>query len=109
MKKALPVFVVFSILISGALVYLGAHTLADKALAKPARVAPVCTSKGPVHAVIIENELVTPAKTAAGLCDQLTIINRDDKLRELAFGQHEDHVPYDGVTEKSLAQGDSLT
>jgi len=61
------------------------------------------------HHVIIKNDTATPSHTTATLCDKLTITNEDNETREVAFGPHEEHVPYDGVAEKALRQGQSLT
>jgi len=62
-----------------------------------------------VHYVVFENNKVTPEHTAAKLCDTLTITNKDPRLRLAAFGPHEHHISYDGVSEKVLNQGQNLT
>ena len=59
-------------------------------------------------AVITEGK-VTGDHIVGKLCDSLTITNRDNVSREIAFGPHEDHVPYDGVAERVLNKGQSLT
>lgn len=61
------------------------------------------------HVVIIQNNLVIPENTRASLCDTLTIVNKDNVLREIAFGQHDNHQPYDGVLEKALDQNASFS
>jgi len=43
------------------------------------------------------------------LCDKIMFMNEDNLTREIAFGPHEDHVPYDGVAEKFLNQYQSFT
>lgn len=63
---------------------------------------PKCTGKHAVHQVVIEDDKVRPQRTAAKRCDTLTITNLDDQDRIVAFGQHERHVAYDGVTERYL-------
>ncbi len=60
------------------------------------------------HVVTIQNSVVTPSHTAAFLCDTLTITNLDDITRAIAFGPHENHVAYDGVSERIVAFGQSL-
>lgn len=50
-----------------------------------------------------------PETTNANLCDSITFTNYDNITREIAFGPHEDHVPYDGVAEKLLNKGQSFT
>lgn len=69
----------------------------------------VCRTQGVHHEVVIENGVVNPTHTEAKLCDTLTITNNDTAGRLMAFGVHEDHVQYDGVTEQMLHQGDSFT
>ncbi|HUY85134.1 MAG TPA: cupredoxin domain-containing protein [Candidatus Dormibacteraeota bacterium] len=59
--------------------------------------------------VIIQNGLAVPTRTAARKCDKLTITNRDNRVRLMAFGPHDHHVSYDGVSERVLGQGQSLT
>jgi hypothetical protein len=68
-----------------------------------------CQNKGTSHQVVIENNAAVPGHTSAALCDTLTISNEDSRQRLMAFGAHDDHVPYDGVTEKSLNTGQSFT
>jgi hypothetical protein len=68
-----------------------------------------CGQKGANHSVIIKNDKVDPDHTDGKRCDTMTITNRDDESRLLAFGLHEDHVPYDGVAERLLAKNQSLT
>lgn len=77
------------------------------ATAKPGRDA--CSQAGPVHSVVIRGGKVTPEHTQAVLCQRLTITNLDTQARLMAFGIHSDHVPYDGVSERLLHQGQSLT
>lgn len=61
------------------------------------------------HYVVFENNRVTPEQTAARLCDTLTITNKDNRLRLVAFGPHEHHISYDGISEQLLSRGQSLT
>jgi hypothetical protein len=60
------------------------------------------------HAVVIRQAVVTPSHTTAHRCDSLTITNRDDTNRLMAFGVHEHHTPYDGLEEKLLGKNQSL-
>lgn len=43
------------------------------------------------------------------MCDTLTFTNKDAIAREIAFGPHEHHVPYDGVAERVLNKNQSFT
>lgn len=61
------------------------------------------------HRVVIQDDKVSPANTVGSKCDTLTIINLDDIQRMVAFGPHEDHVAYDGIKERMLTKGQSLT
>ena len=63
----------------------------------------------PVHTVIVKNGIVSPAHTVAKQCDTLTIINEDDRIRLMAFGPHDNHISYDGISERALGPGQSLT
>lgn len=65
--------------------------------------------QGTMHTVEIRNSEMEPASIVTKRCDKLTIINRDDVLRKIAFGQHDNHVAYDGVVEKELTKGQQLT
>ncbi|HET9174355.1 MAG TPA: hypothetical protein VFN56_03675 [Candidatus Saccharimonadales bacterium] len=68
-----------------------------------------CLHKGMSHIVVFEHNAVHPTHTVAQLCDTLTITNLDNTLRLIAFGPHEHHEQYDGVTEQVLDKGNSLT
>ncbi len=63
------------------------------------------------HQVVITgNKVKVPGDQIAGrLCDTLTITNDDTVSREIAFGLHEHHEPYNGVTERVLGKGQSFT
>lgn len=45
----------------------------------------------------------------ARVCDKLTIVNADDQLRLIAFGVHERHQSYAGVTEQILKPGEQMS
>jgi hypothetical protein len=68
-----------------------------------------CPSGGTSHVVTVKNGAALPMNTIAKQCDTLTITNADSTTYEMAFGLHEDHVPYDGVAEKTLTKNQSLT
>ena len=61
------------------------------------------------YMVSIQNDKVSEPDIKAKLCDKIMFMNEDHVTRELAFGPHEDHVPYDGVAEKILNQGQYFT
>ena len=101
-------FLVLAVAIAG-----GIDALASKLIGKPtASASPtpvVCSGKHASHEVEIKDNAMVPAKTTAKLCDTLSFTNEDAANRLVAFGPHDDHVPYDGVTEKLLSTGDSFT
>lgn len=68
-----------------------------------------CKTTGDTRMAIIANGQISPKHTNAKVCDRLVIVNQDNTLREMAFGEHDDHVAYDGITEKFLRQNESLT
>jgi plastocyanin len=68
-----------------------------------------CSQQGETHVVTIKAGKLSPTETNAQRCDILTITNTDDTLRNMAFGVHDRHVTYDGITERVLKKGESLT
>jgi hypothetical protein len=66
------------------------------------------TQPGALHKVVIQKSRVDPMQTSAQLCERLEITNMDNDTRLVAFGEHEDHQAYDGVSERFLRQGQSL-
>ena len=67
------------------------------------------TALGVTHTVTIKDGKPSNGDIQAKLCDRLTITNQDDVIRHIAFGVHEKHVAYDGVSEKFLTTGQSLS
>ncbi|HEX4774449.1 MAG TPA: cupredoxin domain-containing protein [Candidatus Saccharimonadales bacterium] len=63
----------------------------------------------PTHKVIIKNDQAIPAHTDAKQCDTLEIINEDNGIKLMAFGPHEHHVSYDGVSERVLGPGQNFS
>lgn len=61
------------------------------------------------HQVVFKDSHVSPEFTDGKLCDKITITNQDNVTREVAFGAHDKHGSYDGVTEKFLNQNQSFT
>ncbi|MDQ2973255.1 MAG: cytochrome C oxidase subunit IV family protein [bacterium] len=54
------------------------------------------------HKVYIKDGVVNPKTTEAKLCDTITFVNEDDKLREITFGAHPEHGSYGGEYEVVL-------
>jgi plastocyanin len=62
-----------------------------------------------VHQITIKNNTVSPGSTSGHLCDKLTFTNSDNVNREIAFGPHEHHVSYDGVSERIIGKNQSFS
>lgn len=102
---AMAIVIVSGGAVAGSIV-LARHVLGDSS--SKAAVAD-CKTTGAAHTITIANGTVSPQHTDAALCDTLTIISRDNRIRLMAFGVHDDHQPYDGVGEKTLEQGQGFT
>jgi hypothetical protein len=59
--------------------------------------------------VTIVQGKVSDRRIVGKLCDHITFINKDSILREIGFGPHDSHQPYDGIGEKVLNQDDVFT
>jgi plastocyanin len=62
-----------------------------------------------VHKATIRDGKVSNDHIYGKVCDTITITNKDAMSREIAFGNHDHHVPYDGVTERVLGENESFT
>src|SRR4051812_48753498 len=101
-KKGLTILVIAVVVTAG---LIGALALTVQT--KTAGMA--CKTTGPTHEIIIKNKTVKPGSVTGSACDKLKITNLDTETREIGFGAHEHHTPYDGVTDRVLRQGQSLT
>ena len=61
------------------------------------------------HTVVIKGDYASPEITEGHICDKITFIDDDHVTREISFGPHENHVAYDGISEKVLNYKQSLT
>ncbi len=64
-----------------------------------------CQGQHANHKISIKNGQISPSHTDAGLCDTLTFINEDDKVREITFGTHPQHGVYAGESELVVRKG----
>lgn len=62
----------------------------------------------PNYTIIIKSDKMQPEDTKASYCGTLTITNEDNVNRLIAFGTHDHHRAYDGVTEVLLSKGQSV-
>lgn len=104
--------IMLAVIAAGAAVFIGTqymanHYLDDHAEAHATEVS--CKQRGKAYHVVIRNNTAMPAHTVAALCDTLTVTNRDDRVRDLAFGSHDHHQAYDGQTENTIKKGQSVT
>ncbi|HEY8992407.1 MAG TPA: hypothetical protein VIM37_00995 [Candidatus Microsaccharimonas sp.] len=68
-----------------------------------------CYPNKPNHTIVVKDDKATPSTEVANRCDTLTVTNLDDESREMAFGVHDKHTAYDGITEEILTKGQSFT
>jgi len=61
------------------------------------------------YEIVIKDEIASPANVIAARCETLTITNLDSADRLMAFGVHDKHLAYNGVTEKMISKGQSFT
>ncbi len=110
-EKLKPVGIFLAVVAAGAVIYFLVHGLSGSYLSnnKEDNGGTQCSGSHASHQVNIQNNQVNPAHTDGKLCDTLTITNKDNRVRLVAFGEHDNHQPYDGVTEKALKQNESLT
>jgi plastocyanin len=67
-----------------------------------------CKSRGVTRMVVIQDSRISPEHTEASLCDTLKITNNDDQNRLVAFGTHDHHVAYNGITQELLGKDKSM-
>ncbi len=107
MKKSLlflPIFTAVVILIG-----IGTFLMGKNATKRETAAVQDCHFKGSAHTVEIKNDRFIPESVNAKICEELTIVNKDDKLRLVAFGVHNQHIYYGGMTEKVLKSDQELT
>jgi plastocyanin len=106
-RKFLPVTVFALILISGAFALVATFQLANRYGDKVDETKR-CEFVSKTHEMKINSQGISPDYLDANLCDKLTITNTSSKLRLVAFGEHEEHKSYDGISEEPLEKGESF-
>ncbi len=101
------IIIIIAVLVGLGLGIGGTQLLRAKSDAGKTCSTPVVNAES--HNIMIMGGKTEPSKITGKLCDSLTITNMDTVAREIAFGPHEKHVPYDGVAERVLNEGQSLT
>lgn len=99
-------FFVIAVGVIVAVVYLSEHYLDDRTASKG---IVDCKDKGIPRIVTIQNSKISPTHVEAELCDTLTITNKDDQKRLVAFGEHAHHLSYNGISEKLIGKNQNLT
>ena len=108
MKKAVMFLAV--LVLAGGLVVEVTHLASDKFLTKKAGENDIhCSHLGQNHVVTILDSKLQPSSIYGKRCDTLTILNKDDVTREMAFGEHDQHTAYNGIVERVLTKDKSLT
>ena len=109
-KIVKPALIIVAVVVAIAATVIGSSYLANHLNKKADDANQACkTGQHASHTVTIKDGQVSPANTNGKLCDTLTITNLDDSTRLLAFGRHEQHVEYDGVSERALNKNQSLS
>lgn len=106
-KLKLAGVALLGIALAAALVY-GIFTLARQSLTRDDKRV-TCTQTGKEHVVTITGGRLTINEVAAKPCDILTIINADDQLRLMAFGEHDRHTTYGNTGERTLLKDQRMT
>lgn len=106
-KRHFAILVPLVLLLIGGIIY-GTFTLSRDAL-KAGNTKVACKTTGTNYVVTIQGSVLSTRNVHAHPCDTLTIVNADDQLRLMAFGVHERHQAYSGVTEETLKPGEQMT
>lgn len=106
----LALFIVACIIL-GALLSSSVYMLAKSALGNKDTIGVDCAkqAKGTEHTTTITGGRLTMNEISAEPCDLLTIVNADNQLRLMAFGEHDKHTPYGNTGERTLLQGQRMT
>ena len=111
-KSRVVVFIILAIVVAGACGF-GIYNLSRNLLGSetPKQVIN-CANNSALpteHTVTISEGKLSAYNFEAKACDTFTIVNSDDQLRLMAFGVHEKHQTYAGVTEDTLKPGEQMT
>jgi hypothetical protein len=109
MLKDKPLLVLGTILTGGVIVIVAMILFVGPLLASDSSKASECDNTNVEHTAVVQNGKITPSDIHAKKCDILTITNKDTASRLMAFGKHDKHIRYDGVSEKRLSPGQSFT
>jgi hypothetical protein len=105
----IPLLIIGIIIITTSTIMLAFNLASSYLTSRYAATHDGCLPTSIHHKVMIKDGVVSPKNTVAHKCETLTITNLDTTQRVMAFGQHDHHITYDGVTEKPLIKNQSLT
>ena len=108
MDKRKNIGVVVALLVGGLVVLASMYLFIGPLLVSDSSRS-TCTQTKTPHTAVIRDGKIYPNNIQAKMCDTLTVINNDAVTRLMAFGKHEKHSRYDGISEKRLSPGQSLT
>lgn len=109
MKKYPFFWILGVVILVGSIVFLALSLSGNYLASKRAKTGVDCQKVGTEHFVEAKDNRMQPENTDTKLCDKITITNKDDKLRRIAFGVHDEHIAYNGVIEKILRKDQSFT
>ena len=112
MKKKRVFYLSAAIVFACTSIFLFAHIVANSYLKNhPSKneVIVRCQVVANNFVATVSNGQIQPSTIYAKPCDTLTIINKDPVVRQIAFGPHDQHISYDGVTETALDKDESFT
>jgi hypothetical protein len=113
MKKLQRMGALAGLIVTGVAMYAGTQLIASHYLEagseKVNKNKTICDYKGQEHVIKVHDNTLDPMHTDAKRCDSLTVVNADKQIRIMAFGVHEKHITYDGISEKNLDSGQQFT
>ncbi|MGZ6004526.1 MAG: hypothetical protein ACXWLH_00050 [Candidatus Saccharimonadales bacterium] len=107
-KLKLPLTLVLALII---IVFVSITAVrVSSGLGESGRLTGKCGNSPHTHySLTVKSEAIMPDHLYAKLCDTMTVVNDSNKGRLMAFGPHEDHLPYDGITERYLNISEEFT
>ena len=109
MKKRQAIVAAAGVLLVSTSVVLGVSAIASRLLGSDHEEPACSTNVQTEHTLTIEDGKLSASNAQFHHCDRLTISNRDDQLRLMAFGVHDHHQRYGNTTEKMLLKDQQLT
>ena len=112
LKSTLQTFgILITVVIVGCGFWFGSREyLSRKSDAKIAEATKECPANTPTtnHLWLISGNEFQPTSMSIPRCDTVTVLNKDDRTRYIAFGEHDSHIEYDGLDEQILHASQSF-